>query len=88
VKRQRWLDRFKGTATVLESGEKYELVTAFFAARGVSNRMREVVVINVQRALPVASPAYDLGLSEVEVRECRERHYEAIKRDSEVPTGE
>jgi predicted pyridoxine 5'-phosphate oxidase superfamily flavin-nucleotide-binding protein len=80
--------RFKGTAQVLESGPSYEEVTAFFAARGVSNRMREVVVIKVEHALPVTSPAYDLGLSETEIRSRWERHYEAIKRGCEEITGE
>jgi predicted pyridoxine 5'-phosphate oxidase superfamily flavin-nucleotide-binding protein len=80
--------RFKGTATVLESGASYEKVTAFFAARGVSNRKQELVVIKVEHALPVTSPAYDLGMSEAAIRQRWERHYEAIKRDSEVPTGE
>jgi predicted pyridoxine 5'-phosphate oxidase superfamily flavin-nucleotide-binding protein len=80
--------RFKGTGTVLESGAQYEEVTAFFAARGVSNRIREVVVIKVEHALPVTSPAYDVGLSEVEIRTRWERHYEAIKRGSEEVTGE
>jgi len=44
------------------------LVPAFFTARGVSNTVREVVVIKVERALPVTSPAYDLGLTEAEIR--------------------
>ena len=79
--------RFKGTATVLDSGARYEEVTAYFAARGVSNRIREVVVIKVGRALPVTSPAYDVGLSEMEIRTRWERHYEAIKRGSEEVTG-
>jgi predicted pyridoxine 5'-phosphate oxidase superfamily flavin-nucleotide-binding protein len=80
--------RFKGTATVLDGGAQYEEVTAFFQARGVSNRMREVVVIKVERALHLTSPAYDLGLSEAEIRARWERHYEAIKRGSEESTGE
>jgi uncharacterized protein len=80
--------RFKGTATVVESGARYEEVTAFFAARGVSNRIREIVVIKVEHALSVISPAYDLGLSEAEIREGWERHFEAIKRGAAEPTGE
>jgi predicted pyridoxine 5'-phosphate oxidase superfamily flavin-nucleotide-binding protein len=80
--------RFKGTATVLDSGARYEQVTAFFAARGVSNRIREIVVIKVDHALPVTSPAYDVGLSETEIRTRWERHYEAIKRGAEEVTGE
>jgi predicted pyridoxine 5'-phosphate oxidase superfamily flavin-nucleotide-binding protein len=77
--------RFKGTATVLEAGALYDEVTGFFRARGVSNPFREVVVVKVERALPVTSPAYDLGLSEAEVRARWERHHEALRRGSEEP---
>ncbi len=80
--------RFKGSATILETGARYEKATAFFSARGVSNPIRGVVVIKVEQALPVTSPAYDLGLSETEIRARWERHHEAIKRGSEEPTGE
>jgi predicted pyridoxine 5'-phosphate oxidase superfamily flavin-nucleotide-binding protein len=80
--------RFKGTAVVFNSGARYEQVTAFFTARGVSNRMRELVVIEVERAQPLTSPAYDLGLSEEEIRARWERHYAAIKRGCEESTGE
>ena len=74
--------------TVLEAGAQYEEVTAFFRARGVSNPFREVVVIKVEQALPVTSPAYDLGLSEAEIRARWERHHEAVQRGSEESTGE
>jgi predicted pyridoxine 5'-phosphate oxidase superfamily flavin-nucleotide-binding protein len=80
--------RFKGTATVLEAGIRYEEAAAFFTARSVLNPFREVVVIKVERALPVTSPAYDLGLSEEEVRARWERHFEVVKRGSEGATGE
>ena len=80
--------RFKGTAAVLEAGAHYEDVMALFTARGVSIPIREVVVIKVEHAAPVISPAYDLGLSEAEIRARWERHYEAIKRGSEESTGE
>jgi len=80
--------RFKGTATVVEAGARYEEVKALFTARGVSNPIREVVVIKVARALAVTSPAYDLGLSEAEVRARWESHHEAIKKGSEESTGE
>ena len=80
--------RFKGLAEVLEAGARYEGVKALFTARGVSNPIREVVVIKVEHALPVTSPAYDLGLSEAEIRARWERHHDAIKRGSEESTGE
>lgn len=80
--------RFKGTATVLEAGARHEEVLAFFAARGVFNPIREVVVIKVEQALSVTSPAYDLGLSEAEIRGRWERHFAAIERGCEESTGE
>jgi uncharacterized protein len=80
--------RFKGTATLLEAGDVYDQVAAGFAARGVANMIREVALINVERALPLTSPAYDLGLAEEEVRAMWERHYEAIRQGLEAATGE
>ncbi len=56
--------RFKGVATVLESGPLYDKVIAFYKGRGVSSVIREVVMVRVQRAQPIDSPAYDLGLTE------------------------
>ena len=61
--------RFKGVASVLDSGGLYEQALAFYKARGSSLEMiREVVLIHVHSARAVISPAYDLGLSEDEVR--------------------
>jgi predicted pyridoxine 5'-phosphate oxidase superfamily flavin-nucleotide-binding protein len=80
--------RFKGTATVLEAGPVYDQVLAGFAARGVANLIRELVLISVEHALPVTSPAYDLGHTETEIRAQWECHYEALKHGLEAPTGE
>src|SRR5262249_11546708 len=60
--------RFKGTAAVLDAGARYEEMARYFADRGIVNPIREIVVIKVEHALPVTSPAYDLGLSESEIR--------------------
>ena len=80
--------RFKGTAAVLEAGTTYDDVKAFFLARGVANPIGEVIVVTVERALPVTSPAYDLGRSEADIRAQWKRHHEAIELGSEEPTGE
>jgi len=72
--------RFKGVGTVLDSGTLYDRVIVFYEARGsVVRLMREVVLIRVERAQPIDSPAYDLGLSEDEVRERWERRFESIR---------
>src|SRR5262245_2870688 len=61
--------RFKGVATVLDSGDVYDRAIAFYKERGAPpDIIREIVLIRVQTAQPVTSPAYDLGLSEDEVR--------------------
>jgi uncharacterized protein len=71
--------RFKGVAAVLEAGPLYDQVLAFYRERGVANVIREVVMVRVHRAQPMDSPAYDLGLTEAEVRMRWERHWEAVR---------
>jgi hypothetical protein len=41
--------------------------------------IREIVMIQVQTAQPIDSPAYDLGLSEEEVRDRMERHFQSLR---------
>jgi predicted pyridoxine 5'-phosphate oxidase superfamily flavin-nucleotide-binding protein len=60
--------RFKGTGAVYTDGPLFEQGAAFFRRRGVANPIRSIVLVSVTRALPVVSPAYDLGASEDEVR--------------------
>jgi predicted pyridoxine 5'-phosphate oxidase superfamily flavin-nucleotide-binding protein len=69
--------RFKGTATVHtpdgdDDGGTFERGVAFYESRGTVDargRIRGIVVIEVERALPVTSPSYDIGLTEAELRE-------------------
>ena len=71
--------RFKGVASILESGALYDQAIAFYRNRGSRNAIAEVVMIRVTTAQPIDSPAYDLGLSEDEVRDRWERHFEALR---------
>jgi predicted pyridoxine 5'-phosphate oxidase superfamily flavin-nucleotide-binding protein len=73
--------RFKGTGTVLTEGPTFDEVLAFYRGRGLVHEIRSAVLVKVERALPLTSPAYDLGASEEEVRERWERHYRALGRD-------
>ena len=67
--------RFKGVASILESGASYDKALAFYRTRGVQSTIREIVLIRVQSASPVISPAYDFGATEDEVRAHWERHF-------------
>ena len=78
--------RFKGTATVLTEGALFEEVRAFYERLGMFDaprRIRAVVLVRVEQALPLISPAYDRGVTEDEVREQWERYY----RESLRPTA-
>ena len=81
--------RFKGVASVLDSGPRYDEVIAFYKERGVAHTIREVVMVRVQSAQPIDSPAYDLGLTEDEIRARWARHWEAVRGGTTAsPTGE
>jgi uncharacterized protein len=72
--------RFKGVASVLESGALYDKAIAFYRERGSRvSAIREIVMVRVLRAQPIDSPAYDLGLTEDEVRSRWERHFQALR---------
>lgn len=72
--------RFKGVASVLESGPLYDRAVAFYKARGSHvSAIREIVMIRVERAQPIDSPAYDLGLTEDEIRARWERHFQSLR---------
>ena len=78
--------RFKGVASILESGAPYDEAIAFYKARGSRvSAIREVVLIRVQRAQPIDSPAYDFGLTEDEVRDRWERHFQSLRAGTTSP---
>jgi hypothetical protein len=64
--------RFKGTAVVHTDGAGFEHGIRFHEARGTEKareRIKAIVIVTVDRALPVVSPAYDLGTTEDGLRE-------------------
>ena len=72
--------RFKGTASILDSGPVYDRIVGFYSGRrGVASEIHEVVLVRVRRAEPVYSPAYDRGASEEEVRANWERYWRSVR---------
>jgi predicted pyridoxine 5'-phosphate oxidase superfamily flavin-nucleotide-binding protein len=72
--------RFKGTATVVSEGPQFrELLAVYQGSSGVQeglrSRIRGLVLVKVERALPLISPAYDLGLTEEEVTKQWEEYW-------------
>jgi hypothetical protein len=71
--------RFKGTAEAYTDGPVFERGMRLYTERGVTNPIRSIIVVQVTRALPMISPAYDTGRSEADVRAQWECHYAAIR---------
>jgi predicted pyridoxine 5'-phosphate oxidase superfamily flavin-nucleotide-binding protein len=70
--------RFKGKAEILTEGPVFVEAVAFYGRQGLEDaprRIRAVVLIAVERALPLISPAYDGTATEDEIRDRWERYY-------------
>jgi len=70
--------RFKGPATVYTEGPRFEQALAFYRNRGTSSPIQHIVLVQVERALPLISPAYDQGKTEEEIRDRWLRYWDAF----------
>ena len=64
--------RFKGAGVVHTDGEVFERGVRFYETRGTErarDRIHGIVLVRVQHAAPITSPACDLGATEDELRE-------------------
>jgi predicted pyridoxine 5'-phosphate oxidase superfamily flavin-nucleotide-binding protein len=82
--------RFKGRAIVVDGGELFEQILAFYESgeapvTDAPTRIRSAVLVAMERALPLTSPAYDLGLTEDAIRAAWWSHLAALQ---ERPPGE
>jgi predicted pyridoxine 5'-phosphate oxidase superfamily flavin-nucleotide-binding protein len=83
--------RFKGIGVVHANGPQFDAAVTLFRGRGVVNPIRAIVLVTLSRALPVISPAYDLGAGEDEVCArwlARRAALEGDAADGDVQTGE
>jgi uncharacterized protein len=69
--------RFKGTATILQ-GDQFEQALAFYRTRGSSSAKQHVVLVRVDRATPLISPAYDQGQSEPQIKAQWRRYWDGL----------
>lgn len=59
--------RFKGIGKVLSEGPLFEEVVSFYKDAGSKYKINHVVLIKVERVIPLLSPVYDTGVSEGQV---------------------
>ena len=84
IRRKGW--RFAGQATVHTGGPLFEEVVAWYARPATAPPAKAVVVIDVDRAEELVSPAYDSGASETEVAATwRERYLATASEPDAMP---
>jgi predicted pyridoxine 5'-phosphate oxidase superfamily flavin-nucleotide-binding protein len=78
--------RFKGTGQVLTEGPQFEQIMGIYRGetgrvplRDANQRVQAVVLVKVERALPLVSPAYDDGTSEEDVVTIWERYWDELR---------
>jgi predicted pyridoxine 5'-phosphate oxidase superfamily flavin-nucleotide-binding protein len=72
--------RFKGTARVVAKGTKeFGTLVARYPASLLADRYRAFVVLHVEKAAPLVSPAYDAGATEAGLRAQFRAYFESIQ---------
>lgn len=70
--------RFKGVATIVSEGPQFEELLDFYRSRGSTSVKHHIVLVKVERADPLISPAYDNGQSEGQVSARWRRYWEEL----------
>jgi uncharacterized protein len=80
--------RFKGTGQLLTDGPVFERIMAMYRGadghdrlRDADRRVQAVVLVRVERALPLVSPAYDDGATQQEVAAHWEQYWAELRRE-------
>lgn len=77
--------RFKGTASILESGPQFDEAMSHYDGRAngvqssVASLIRGFVLVKVTRALPVVSPGYVGDVTEEEMRAQWKGYYDSLE---------
>jgi predicted pyridoxine 5'-phosphate oxidase superfamily flavin-nucleotide-binding protein len=70
--------RFKGRGVVHRSDKIFQRVCQMYRDMGLTSEIQAVVLIRVERALPVISPAYDQGQTEEQVKDKMRRYWRKL----------
>jgi predicted pyridoxine 5'-phosphate oxidase superfamily flavin-nucleotide-binding protein len=59
--------RFKGRGEVLSEGSLFEQIISFYEAAGAKYTIKNIVLIKIERIIPLVSPVYDTDITEDKV---------------------
>jgi predicted pyridoxine 5'-phosphate oxidase superfamily flavin-nucleotide-binding protein len=75
--------RFKGVAPVVTEGALFErILDCYRTERNLDEgrtRIRSFVLVKINEAMPLISPAYDQGLTEEQVREKMQQYFDSLQ---------
>ena len=67
--------RFKGTAEVISSGDKFDKIISHYKTSGVKSSIKSVILVKIEKLSEVFSPLYDLGHTEEELKAKWKKYY-------------
>ena len=66
---------FKGSTRILNDGQMYDEILEFYKNLGIKSVIHEIILVTVSDVSVVASPLYDLGVSEQEIKLKWQKHF-------------
>ena len=67
--------RFKGTAEIISSGDKFNEIISLYNTVGIKSTIKCIVLIKIEKLNELLSPLYDLGYTEEELKTKWKKHY-------------
>ena len=84
--------RFKGVASVVTEGALFERILDFYRTERNLDEgrtmIRSFVLVKINEAMPLISPAYDQGLTEEQVREKMQHYFDSLQRKNSTTRPE
>ena len=84
--------RFKGVASVVNAGALFDRILDFYRTeRNLDEgrtRIRSFVLVKINEAMPLISPAYDQGLTEEQVRAKMQHYFDSLQRKNSTTRPE
>ena len=67
--------RFKGTAEIISSGDKFNEIISLYNTVGIKSTIKCIVLIKIEKLNELFSPLYDLGHTEEELKIKWKKYY-------------
>ena len=67
--------RFKGTAEIISSGDKFNKIISYYKTSGVKSTIKSIILVKIEKLSEIFSPLYDLGHTEEELKTKWKKYY-------------